>query len=663
MALTNYSKKCECCGGNKWEYLKDRKLWRCRYCYGEVERQEQYDGLYTIKNVVRQVILDSAYRRMEQADRNLSECQKINAQYAGTLVAGICCRLIAVVSGGGLAGQDSKALLGQIRRDYQKLTEESSDLSDDETALYEFLDSSDAWAALATVFDTLGDAQRREYLLAMADLSQVSSKETNKSLLRFALKNNRQDLTEQILANRDNVDISDAFKTILDSCPDGEQKGRLGAELLSAGALKAGEETVLEDYLSGSDSIETKAALALAAGKAGLTLHMEILLREVLSYAELPMLQEILQVLFARRLYDGEIELLLQFAAAQQETQRCLAVLDAMAQSGQFIALNTRQAQEFVCNTAFSAEQRVEILQRLRCFSPTERMWEIVAGAYLCQSKETKENRQILLDALCRELSSVPAKDFENYVLTCTADGEKKPDRIQSLLGLPGMNTGFFRELAGKYMQSGVDSSELRPVVLHQLLECGIVIDGGVLIDYVCKSPEASDSKVELVQLAVKNGTLLRADALSIYLERCAEQFSPQLFALLYKDASSVTQKALENYVLRCNDSPAVKVRNAGAMASCMGIRFGSSGCTVRYEGNAVSCQLLQAYILTTKDDIALASAMVQAMTDSGTRLNADIQVDRRTKKFSKYVSEKRGALSPVAEQLCRENRLFSRFF
>lgn len=663
MALTNYSKKCTSCGGNKWEYDKARKLWICLYCGAQVERQEQYDGLYTIKNVVRQVILDSANRRMEQADRNLSECQKINARYVGTLIAGICFRLIAAVSGG-VAGQDPRTLLGQVRRDYQLLTEESREMSDDETALYEFLDSSDAWAVLATVFDTLGDEQRREYLLTLVDLKQVFSKQTNMSLLRFALKNSRMEFAEQILSNQENIDIRDAFQIVLNSCPDGEQKGSMAAGLLAAGALKAGEEEVLDNYLSSQDSVQTKAALALAACQAGLVLHMEVLLREVLGASELPVLQQILQALFKRRLYDGELELLMSFAAAQRETQRCLAVLDAMVASEQFVALNVRQAQEFVCNNAFTPDARMEILTRLHHFSPADRMWETVAGAYLCQGREPAQNRGVMLEGLCKDINSVPARDFEQYVLQCTLDGQEKPARIRSVLTLSGMNTGFFRELAGKYLQAGKDPAEVRTAVLHQLLECGLLIDGAVLIAYICESAEPSDSKVELVQLALKNGTVLRADALSIYLERCSgEPFSPALFALLYRDASIVTGKAMENYVLYCKDSPAVKTRNAVTLASRTGMRFGSSGCAVRCQGSMLSCSLAQAYILTTADDYTLASSMVRAMTDSGTRLNTDIQIDGRTQRFSKYLAEKRSTLSPVAEQLCQEHRLFSRFF
>jgi len=663
MALTNYSKKCTSCGGNRWKYFKDTKLWVCEYCGGHVERQEQYDGLYTIKNVVRQVVLDAAYRNMEQADRNLSECMKINARYVGTLVASICARTLAAVSGMTLSGQDPRSLMGQIQRDYRALVEESGSLGDDETELYEFMDSSDAWAALVTVFDTLGDQPRRDYLLTLLEPNQVFSQETNKSLIRFALNNGRIDLADKVIANTDNVDIPDAFGVVLSHCPDCPEKARMAGNLLSGGALKPGQEDVVEDYLSGSDSIGTRSAVAAAALNAGLNLNLDLLLREVLALAEDADFQAILEGLFRRRLYDAEIEQLLGFAANQKDARRCMTVIQAIAGSGQFVALNARQAQEFLFAAAVPVQQRLEILEVLRKFSGADRMWEMVAGAYLCQGPDTPQDRTVMLDALCQGLTSVPAKDFEQYVLNVTVDGEEKIQRIRKLLELAGMNVGFFRELAGKYLRGGRDEPRLKEEVLRQLMDSGLAIDGAVLVDYVCSSSESADSKVELVQMALKNGTALRADALNIYLESCADKFEPQLFALLYRTGSTVSPKAMENYVLRCKDAPAMKAKNAAALARNTGMSLGSTGCTIRHLGSRISCSLAQAYLLTTGDDIGQASAMISVMTGSGTKLNTPITVDGVSKKINKYVLDNRSRLSPVTEQLCQDNRLFSRFF
>ena len=160
--------------------------------------------------------------------------------------------------------------------------------------------------------------------------------------------------------------------------------------------------------------------------------------------------------------------------------------------------------------------------------------------------------------------------------------------------------------------------------------------------------------------MAVRNGTSIRADALSIYLEKCYNEFAPKLFALLYSDSSKVTAKAMENYVLRCKNAPAVKARNANALASHTGMRLGSGMCRIQHLGNTISCNLAQAYILTTTDDIGAASTMVQTMTQSGAKLNGDVEVAGRSKRFNKYLTENRDRLSQVTEQLCESNKLFS---
>lgn len=59
MGVSFVARKCTQCAG-RLQYIKEKKLWKCLYCGAEIERQEQYDGLFTIKNVVRQCLLDTA---------------------------------------------------------------------------------------------------------------------------------------------------------------------------------------------------------------------------------------------------------------------------------------------------------------------------------------------------------------------------------------------------------------------------------------------------------------------------------------------------------------------------------------------------------------------------------------------------------------------------
>ena len=659
MATKNFSKKCNCCGGNRWEYNKAQKVWICLYCENQAEYKEEYDGLYTIKNVARQVVLDTAYRKLDQADRNISECQKISASYVGTLIAGICFRLIAAVSGG-YGSQDSKALVGQLKRDYQTLDSIADGIGDDERTLYEFMDSSDAWAVLATVFDTLGDEDRREYLLTLVNPAEVFSKETNKSLLRFALKEGRMDLADQIFANTENIDIKDAFSVLLQNGADGENKARFGAKMIAAGAVTKDDKDVFEDYLVGSDSVATKAAMTTGVLRAGIELNLGIVVREVFAGVDLPTLKELLNALFSRRLYDGEIELLLNFAALQKEEGKCLAILDSMVASSQFLSLNLAQCENFLFNTNFSSEGKLQIVNRLKQFTPADRLWESLAGDYIAKANDKVDVRNAMVPALLQGINSIPAKDFEAYVLNCNADEQNKPERIRQILELPNMNVGFFRELAGQYLKRNTDAPDVKTEVFRNLLECGFAVESGILMDYVCNSKDSDESKVELLQLANRNHGNLRADALSVYLENCIDRFSPLIFGALYRDSSTVSPKALQNYVLGYRDCEGAKVRNAVSLSKHTGMALGASACDIRYGSGVLKCNLAQAYILVTSDPLTVAQSMVEEMERAGAKLGADIYVGGSSVKFRKYLNENKDRLSETALKICEEKRLFS---
>ena len=143
MAVSYSAKKCDSCGGSL-EYIKEKKVWRCRYCGQEIVREEQYDGLFTIKNVARQSVLDTAYRRMDQANQNLTECEKIDARYIGTLIARICYRLIAVITPEACRAEEARGMYQRLKDDYAALRQRGDAIDEDEEALYEFFGSADS---------------------------------------------------------------------------------------------------------------------------------------------------------------------------------------------------------------------------------------------------------------------------------------------------------------------------------------------------------------------------------------------------------------------------------------------------------------------------------------------------------------------------------------
>ena len=138
MTVSFVARKCTQCAG-KLQYIKEKKIWKCLYCGAEIERQEQYDGLFTIKNVVRQSLLDTAYRRLDSASKNLIECEKIDSRYVGTIIAKLAYDMIRVITPGACDPRDAKSIFTQLKKTYEQLKSTGSSVSDDEEALYELI--------------------------------------------------------------------------------------------------------------------------------------------------------------------------------------------------------------------------------------------------------------------------------------------------------------------------------------------------------------------------------------------------------------------------------------------------------------------------------------------------------------------------------------------
>ena len=182
MPVSYVARKCTQCAG-KLEYIQEKKTWKCLYCGAEIERTEQYDGLFTIKNVVRQALLDVAYRRLDSAQKNIVECEKIDSRYIGTIIARIAFQMITAITPNACPQAEQRNLLAQLRRDYESLTAIDKNVTGDEEALYEFFDSADVYATLLLVYDSLNDAARRDYVSGLLNAAQVYAKESNKNLL------------------------------------------------------------------------------------------------------------------------------------------------------------------------------------------------------------------------------------------------------------------------------------------------------------------------------------------------------------------------------------------------------------------------------------------------------------------------------------------------
>lgn len=663
MAVSYSTKKCDSCGGSL-VYLPEKKVWQCRYCGQEIVREETYDGLFTIKNVARQCIVDTAYRRMEQANQNLTECEKIDSSYIGTLIARICYRLIAAITPDACREEEARGMFQRLGNDFQTLSARGPEPDDEEEAMYEFLaasdSASDAFALLTLVFDTLGDSRRAESFAARIEPAKIYSRECNKDLLTFALKRQNMELAAAIVSNTANLDTHSALDIVLDKAPDIEGKAGMAARLLEAGAYTAQDQRRLQEYLAGGDSCATKAAVVVASRGTGATPDMEAILTHVLSQTGPEETSAVLDAVCTGSLYDSELYELLEYALGEK-AEKAVLILSKIAASGQFAVLNARQLELALAGGQRSVQERLAVWEALQQFRFDAKAVETVVSRYLCEGADASEDRRTLLEQLLPRLEVIPPASLERYLLTCTLDGAGKPELLRLLFSLEKMRPSFYNGALGKYLRKSPDEPEVSRAVTQALIEAGLTLDAGDLNELICREGMDPNEKVELLRELEKNGCTVRADALSVYLERCCGSYSEALFAYLFEKTSSISERALANFVLRCAGESAAKARNAATLAARQAAPFGTSVCQIVHLSHRVSCNLMQAYLLTTADPYETSSALLQAMSASA-RLAGEIQVDGSTVRLKKYVKENRGSLTPLTEQLCEDNRLFSMF-
>lgn len=659
MAVSFVTRKCTQCAG-KLQYIKESKLWRCLYCGAEIERQEQYDGLFTIKNVVRQSLLDTAYRRLDSAAKNLLECEKIDSRYIGTLIAKITYDMIRVTTPGACDASDSKAIFTQLKKNYDQLQAISTSVTDEEEALYEFLEESDIFATLVLVYDTLNATKRRDFVAAILDADDVFSKPANNTLLSYALKNGKLELADQVIANKDHLDSQTALSEVLSKYPDIEAKAQAITALLSAGMMKYEDRGILESYLADSqDAVRTKGKAFAAACSHGVRLSLDLLMEHVARKADSDTMLEALTAFCAVRISDEDAVKIVAFAFDCADLEIATKTMDCLKDSDQYVVIPAKLLIAMLANSRISADNKLALLQQAFAFKLDKKSAETVLTNYLCSNTDSPENRQKIIEYLLEQVATIPTVAVENYVLTCSADGERKVMIVRSMFD-KSLNIGFFNDLLSKYMRANNDSKEVKSAMVQVLSEKGLKVDPASFLEYICDSKDELPEKMSFIKRMIANGSQLRADAANAYLERTSpEQFSSELFSMIFTQGSTFSAQGIENYLLHFKEREAVKAQNAIMILD----RAAGDALSARYQvnhlANRISCNILQAYILTTEDTLLTAEEITSFLIGmKKLKINDEMIVSGSAMKLKKYIAKNKAALSEVANVICENNKV-----
>ena len=665
MAVNFVARKCAC--GGKLEFLPAEKVWRCKYCGTEIEREATFDsvhvdGIEGIESIVRKTLLDIANHKMDSASRNLEDCERKNHKHIGTLLAQISFYL-AKLSGTGSA-EEKKASLDKVKM-YGGRLESQSEISVEEINLYESFGegSADIFANLIVVFDTLGDEGRMEYIASKLRPEEVFSSHANKTLLKIAVKQNQDKMVESIVNNSGHIDKKSALKEILDHYSDSEKKREMIGKLFDEKTASELSKKYFEAYFQNtSDSLETKCKVVHLLNKTEIHCNADGIIKAMGGQLEnYDKAKLAFDTIYEVKLSDQETEALLVFSLMiNKKYDIQAAFFDSLIEKSVFVALSARAVISFLDSSPFGAEEKAAMLKKMLSFEIEQKSLDAIYNYYLNNNSDEWETREAVLGAILTENAPISANSVRNYVVKTQTDGERKLEVIQKIIQT-GINITYLGNLLSDYLLQTTDPAEQKSKIFDYLLSLGLKADSGILSKYAA-SAEDNEQKIEKIKKLIQNGTMVKADTLDNYILslKNPDSFSGEIFNLLTQSSFTVSFPAYVKYLLSIHDLD--KLRHHEKMLAGLDCDLTEKKTVVNHCGNQLTCNIAQAYVLNSLEDYHDSSGVLKQITAEKVKLNTEVTVGSKLVKFKKYIGEHKQELEAMTMKLCEEQRLFSLF-
>lgn len=667
MAVNFIARKCAC--GGKLEFDPDKKIWVCKYCGTVVEREAtfdrvQVDGIEGINDVVRQTLLDIANGNMENANRNLEDCERKNHKHVGTLIANISFSLANISFA--RTQDEARGSLDKVKIMARRLQSEFPVIAEEEINLYESFgdNASDIYANLIVVFDTLNDKSRVEYISSRLRPEEVFSGNANLNLLKISIKQKKYDVVEKIVGNENHIDKADVLKEIMDDYPDDDKKKDFIEKLLNQNVACVLSDKYFQDYFNKSqDSILTKNTVIRKLADTQIRCNAEDVVKALYAQmTEYAVAKETFLALYETKVSDQETEAILAFCLAVNQSFDVLtAYLDALLEKQVFVALKAGTVITFLDSSDLDADKKITVLEKLFRFEIDGKALDTVYNYYLNNNQDTSETRVKIIGYLLKDAGSISTGTVSTYVVKTSIDGKEKINIVKQILET-GINRTYLGDLLSDYLLDSTDEPSVKDIISAFLMESGFKMDSNALNQYIAVSEEEPDVKLSKIKKLISNGTPVRADCLDSYILslKKPEDFSCEILKVLSGYRFVTGFQAYARYLLECQDID--KAGNSTKMINSMTCDLRLQNITVSHLDNEVSCNLLQAYVLCSKDRYDTAKVITEDFIRMKMKLNTEIIVNGMTMKFKKYVAGKKAELAPLTLQLCEENKMFSLF-
>ena len=594
----------------------------------------------------------------------MEDCERKNHKHVGTLLAHISYNL-SMISCAKLQ-DEARGYLDKVKVYAKRFQTEFPVIAEDEINLYEAFGEgvADIYANLLVVFDTLNDSSRIGYISNKLHTGEIFSEYANKNLLKIALKRQNFDIVEAIVNNTNHIDKKYSLQEILMNYPMQEKKASIVDKLFSVQTAEALGKGFFEQYFrNSSDSIEMKTAIISRLSSTNLRCNVEAIVKAVHNQMDnYDHSTAVFSALYEIKISDQETEALLVFCLMVNKKYYVLkAFLDVLSKKSVFVQLSSKTVISFLDNTSLGTTEKRDIVKKMFEFEIDAKSKDAIYNYYLNNNSDEKEVRLEILKELLKEGESISNSTIKNYVVKTSRDEENKLEII-NLIFETGINKTYLRDLLSEYLMSTCDEKSIKDEILELLINTGFKIDSNVFTQYVVNSSDTIDTKIAKVKKLIQNGTQVKTDCLENYIMSVGKTnvFSEELFNLLSKNTFTISANVYAKFLLECADID--KTRHNNKILSLITSDLNTFHVSFRHLGNSMTGNVLQAYVLSTKDSYDVVKAIVSELLNLKIKLNSEITVGSRMTKFKKYVADNKAFLSPLTLQICEENRMFSLF-
>ena len=659
MAIKLSSHKCTDCSG-KLEFNKEFKRFECPYC-GKVYEKDfdlekgQSDGLATTNDVIRVILLNLASNEMDDAKRNLMECEKLNHNYIGTKIANLCYyRFLSFNS----SGQEANTSVAKLKYYYDEIRKEAN-IDESERGMYDSFAQPDSYAVVYIALISVNLRERASYVANFLDFNRVVNPVLNKYMLKITLQVNAIKEADQILENVDFIDKKQSIFQMLKYYPDSPKKQEHIVRLFKAKALTYQDDQIVKNYLAETkDGALTKITVVIEAMKIRMQISMTEVLKNLLARTNDESVEQVFENLSQIKLSDQDTALVLEFILGSNcNSKKAITLgLKSLKDNGSLYEIPARYVIMLIDKKGLQALDKVEIIDFVYDnFRMTTKSYEAVLNHALT-IYDNKEQRISVLECVLKHSTDISFTTLTDYLYTSKIDGENKPRILEKIFEL-NISKVYFQDLLTNYVAKSNDSRNTIFAVAKTIAQYDKKLTGQGAIKMILNI-ESEDDAFFIFNLNVN----IPSTALDEYIG-AKNTYNDLVISKLAEAHCNISEATLRRYLISGRSQ--AKADIAALLISRTRSVNTKATYSCNYKGESITCNLVQYYLFTSVDSAATKLQIARNLIGLKIKLSDNMIVNQKKIAFKKYILglKGNGSLDADIDNICNELSVYKMFF